>query len=99
MANGDMLEIEHGDHPDYKFPVKIEYIGDHVAVSEWDDSYKPQHHALIYADRCIAVTMYETDYYMWRLSTGVIIGSTPGFNAPNWRLTEESRAEITRRIP
>jgi hypothetical protein len=26
-ANGDMLECEHGDHPDYKFPVDVEYVG------------------------------------------------------------------------
>lgn len=26
-ADGNMFEHEHGDHPDYKFPVSVEYVG------------------------------------------------------------------------
>jgi hypothetical protein len=80
-ADGAMLEHEHGDHPDYIFPVHAEYIG------QLDDAYFENYkmvtgkegsredvrnsiretHALLYANGSIAVTMYETCSAAWML--------------------------------
>jgi len=37
--NGLMLEHEHGDHPDYVFPVDIEYVGDITDSDRVDYEY------------------------------------------------------------
>jgi hypothetical protein len=72
-ANGDMLENEHADHPDYKFPIKIEWtnlsediLNDPSEINEWH----PEHHAVIYCDGYVALTLYECCYSMWYLSSG-----------------------------
>jgi hypothetical protein len=80
-ANGLMLEHEHGDHPDYIFPIDIEYI---AKLDELDyEDYKQingedgtpdqvrescgETHALLYSNHSIAVTMYETCSATWML--------------------------------
>ena len=96
-VDGTMLEHEHGDHKDYKFPVTAEFIGEKPAdLPEWDNSYEHETHALIYADGNIAVTLYEYCYAMWRLSTGELMGS-PKFSG--WRLTKESIDKIVSYAP
>lgn len=88
-ADGTMLEHEHGDHPDYKFPVEVEYVGP-VEQSDFYDyemvcgtkapddeairKYRRETHALIYTDGTIALTMYEHCYAMWHLSDGHWLG-------------------------
>lgn len=82
-----MLEHEHGDHPDYKFPVTVVWGG---------NDRETETHALIYNDRTIAVTMYECCYYMWLLRDGTLL------HGPSWiagwedkcRLNDESVAQI-----
>lgn len=34
-ADGTMLEHEHGDHKDYKFPVVVTYVGERVELPDW----------------------------------------------------------------
>jgi hypothetical protein len=82
-ADGTMLEHEHGDHPDYIFPVEVEYVGPKTderyqltnglgETEMMDDGWKyltdHEEHALLYANCSIAVTVYETCSAAWELS-------------------------------
>lgn len=84
-----MTEIEGGDHPDYKFPVDVEYLGTKLFESPAnelamygrqlkDDEERRwclgEEHALLYTDGSIAVTFYECSYAMWHLEKGDLIG-------------------------
>ena len=106
-ADGSMLEHEHGDHPDYKFPVEVDFIGevldghisDYEAISgklpdSADDVRKSmgETHALIYTDGCIAVTLYEHCYAMFNLSTGKARGSL--WRKDEWKLSQASLDKI-----
>lgn len=107
-----MLEHEHADHPAYKFPVKIEYIGqisdddreeymmmagnEIVPDDEAVRKSESQTHALIYTDRSIALTMWEYCYAMWSLRDGEFIGGSL-WKSKDYQLSEESREEIRRR--
>jgi len=85
--DNNMYECEHGDHPDYKFPVEILYAGQiddsdreefktRCGESIDDDkirTFKGETHALIYNDSSIAITMYECCYSMWHLSDGKLM--------------------------
>lgn len=93
-ADGTMMEHESADHPTYKFPVDIEFIGIHEPLPDWDDSYQPQCHALIYTDGNIALTMYEHSYAMWRLCDGRHMYGRMW--DPRWRLTQESIEKIVK---
>lgn len=81
-ADGMMLEHEHGDHPDYIFPVEIEYVGPkdeeryqlvdgegNVEMMDegWRYSTDHEEHALLFASGSVAVTIYETCSAMWSL--------------------------------
>ncbi|MDB5716154.1 MAG: hypothetical protein JWO15_3551 [Sphingomonadales bacterium] len=81
-----LLEHEHGDHPTYMFPVEVEYIGpisegmrsDYemmceappVCDSDVQDFFT-EIHALIYADDNVALTLYECNYAMFSLHSGL----------------------------
>ena len=93
-ANGNMYEHEHGDHPDYKFPVKVEYIGpigedeihDYTMMTGKEPSdeeairrFFSQTHALIYTDGTVAVTLYEARYAMWLVNSGKYLGGKGAF--------------------
>lgn len=110
MHDGTMLEIGHGDHPDYKFPVNIEFFerltpGDiedaklMTGLSDPTDAevrnVLSERHALIYADRSAALTLYECEYFVWKLLDGTQM-KTPG--KPRLRLTQESITEIVTRL-
>jgi hypothetical protein len=86
---GLLLEHEHGDHPDYKFPVEVAYIGpvgeDQIAdfelltgrhASNEDEvrSFYTEVHALIYTDGSVALTLYECNYAIWSVETGECLG-------------------------
>lgn len=95
--DGAMLECEHGDHPDYKFPITVD--GDEHpddVVREFPPVY-PETHALIYTDGNIAITLHECGYYMWHLSDGRGIGGS--HQQPSERLSDESLSEIRGRFP
>jgi hypothetical protein len=88
-ADGNMFEHEHGDHPDYKFPVTCEFIGN----KEEYDGRTSECHALIYADESIALTLYECCYAMWYLYTGKVAGGSL-WKKDEWNLTSESIKKI-----
>lgn len=91
-----MLEHEHAAHPDYKFPVKVEYRGPKVEdLPDWDMSYKPETHALIYTDGSIVVTLYEHTYGVFYLNDGSSMRDKHWYK--EWFLTQESIDEIKRR--
>lgn len=91
-ATGLLLECEHGDHPDYKFPVDVEGVDSPDTLEKLGHSMYPEYHALIYTDGYVAVTMYECCYAMWSVESGAWLG---GFlwDKTN-RLSEASRAAI-----
>lgn len=99
-----MLEHEHSDHPDYKFPVNVEYIGpieDHhyeeyeVCYGERADDDKVRNarqeiHALIYNDVNVALTMYEYCYSLWSLRDGTLLCEQLWYKKNKYRLSEKS---------
>lgn len=108
MADGTLLEVSHGDHPDYKFPVDVEYVGpadpardDYTAVTgdpaPSDEAARAiwgETHALIYTDGCVAVTLYEHSYDMWLVRDGSPAASRMRRDPKAWRLTEASLEKI-----
>lgn len=83
-ADGTMLEHEHGDHPDYKFPVVVKFIGKREGDDYADDF---EEHALIYTDGCVAITLYEYCYAMWYLGNGELAAGRL-WNKGDWKLEE-----------
>lgn len=107
-ADGSMWEHEHGDHPDYKFPVDVEFVGQlresdftdyeqitgKKAISDDDvRAMRREYHAVIYSDYSIAVTMYEHCYAMWLLREGRLIGGNLWAKG-EWRLAPASVEKI-----
>lgn len=97
-ADGTALEHDHADHPDYKFPVEVEYVGHRPSKEEherdWIDfDYCDQEHALIYTDGTIALTLFEYCYAMFSLNSGRAIGGKL-WDHDNWQLTNESLQAI-----
>lgn len=104
--NGNMWECEHADHPDYKFPVEIEYCGppestprfvdgagNPAGTAEANESLQRQTHALIYTDGHAAVTMHECTYAFWHVNDGRVAGGSL-FKPGHWRLSAASIAKI-----
>mgnify|MGYP003517555398 FL=1 len=103
--DGTTLEHEHADHPDYKFPVAVEYIGSPdrhmwhtakgIAPMTADEAYADAHetHALIYTDGYVAVTMHEHCYAMWYLHDGELARGSLWIKG-EWRLTREAVERI-----
>lgn len=87
-----LLEHEHADHPNYRFPVEVEFIGTRPELPERDDSYTTETHALIYTDDSVALTLYECTYGLFSLHDGLSI-SGPGWKRGEWRLSEGSLAK------
>jgi len=101
-ADWSMWEHEHGDHPDYKFPVDIDYVGpvtdghreDAVHVyamdpTSSDDAVREafgETHALIYTDGSIAITIHECTYAMWYLRDGECGGGSL-YKSGDWKLS------------
>lgn len=88
-----MLEHEHADHPDYKFPVAVNYVGPAHDLPDWDTSHCPESHALIYFDSCIAVTLYEYCYAMWSTANGKLMAGSLCARS-DWVLSEETLGKI-----
>lgn len=90
--DGTMLEHAHADHPTYVMPVDVEFIGEKPSdLPDWDSSYETETHALIFADDCVALTLYECTYSLWSLNRdGAHLHSSFGMHDKNWRLSEES---------
>jgi len=103
--NNNMWEHEHGDHPDYKFPVEIDYIGpvdarDHeeykicCGEAAADDSairkFRGETHALIYSDEAIALTIYEMCYSLWSLKDGALLREHLWYKKGEQKLSDAS---------
>ena len=97
--DGGLLEHEHADHPDYKYPVKVEFMGKRPDFTDVPPDllsiemgqYQPHDEALIYFDDSIAVTLYECCYTMWFRDGKFLHGAA--WNK-DWALVEESRKKI-----
>lgn len=106
--DGNMYEHEHGDHPDYKFPVHVSFIG----VIDEDDrhdmtlmagrppvddeevrKFRGESHALIYTDGSIALTIYECCYAIWGVREGKLLGGNL-WKKGEWSLSEDSRVRV-----
>jgi len=90
-----MLECEHGDHPDYIFPVTAKLIGE----PEMMDGYPVEGdelHALIYHDDSIALTLHECSYFVWHLRDGKLIRS-PFNDKDRWQLDAADVQKIRER--
>lgn len=105
--DGLMLECEHGDHPDYKFPVVAHYVGPlepdelvglgkvfgrEVTEDEARQS-RDEVHALIYSDGHVALTLYECNYALWSLADGLVRAGQM-WKRSEWRLNALSIAQI-----
>lgn len=105
--DGTMMEHEHADHPDYKFPVTIEYVGkqdprkffwgEQDVTDIMVEMCKLQDHALIYTDGTIAVTLYECCYAMWTLHDGKFHGGSL-WKKDCWRMSRDSIEKIGKLI-
>ena len=94
-----MLECEHGDHPDYKFPVLVVFQPEPGVEYDRDEEWAWQEtHALIYCDGNIAVTMYECCYAMWYVRDGMIAGGSL-WKKDRWRLSDLALQQIRERWP
>ena len=96
-ADGTMLENGHGDHPTYIFPVTVEYCGPIPADATEEDllyDYGGEEHALIYYDGSIALTIYETERFLWSLKDGRYLGGHSDYHKGKYRLTEQARLKI-----
>lgn len=83
-----MLEHEHADHPDYKFPIYVEFFGkDHL------EGFRGEKHALLYTDGIVAVTIYECCYAMWLVINGELLGGSL-WEKDEWRLSTDAMKKI-----
>ena len=87
------MSHEHEGRPTFLFPVVAEYIGERGPLPEWDRSYEPESHALIYTDGCVALTLYEYVYATWSARTGEF-WSGKLWRKGELRLANESLAAI-----
>jgi hypothetical protein len=93
--DGLMIECEHGDHPDYKFPVVAQYVGSdpNKFKDEHHDS-STELHALIYTDGVVALTIYECCYTLWSVSDGSVLREHLWYKKGEWRLNLLSLTQI-----
>jgi hypothetical protein len=102
--DGALLEHEHADHPDYKYPVEVEFVGEIPEFADLAEDvraferslYAPHKEALIYSDESIAVTLYECCYTMWIRREVLGYGDfLQGLEwAKKWRLSSEAAEKI-----
>lgn len=106
--DNSMWEHEHGDHPDYKFPIDVVFVGvltqDHLIDAAMkfgkddldDDQVRKmmnEPHALIYADGFVAMSLYECCYATWDLKTSCLTSGSL-WKAGDWQLSPESFQKI-----
>ena len=101
-----MLEHEHADHPDYKFPVLAVYVGSDMSDFCWIGSNEQvvpmteneiymssrEDHAVIYGDGAIILTLYESCYSIWSLADGKLLHGKQ--HKKDWILSLESLEKI-----
>lgn len=92
--DGLMLECENGDHQDYLFPVDAESSHEpEVLPGGPVIPFDQPHHALIYTDGNVALTLYEYCYSLWHIGRdGEWISGS--LQDDSYRLTRESVDKI-----
>lgn len=107
ITSDKVMEHEHADHADYKFPVDIEYVGvvddDYMIDFEMlsgrmgsEDEVRRslmETHALVYANDNVAVTMFEHCYAFWYTKSNKLVYGTL-WKPNNWRLSEDSLFKV-----
>lgn len=94
--DGTLLEHEHADHPDYRFPVTVGFIGRREdGLAGCDTSYARQVHALVYADGDIALTMFESTYGLFSVCNGLSITGSM-WKRGEWQLNPKSLIKVQR---
>lgn len=94
--DGMMLECGNGDHPNYLFPVFVEYIGQLPEdTADWERDYlsHPQLYAVIFADDAVVLTLFECCYYLFHHTDNGRCA-----NDPDLRLTPLSCVWIKERL-
>lgn len=108
MANGTMLECEHGNHPSYKFPIIVEIpekdCKAHFTYELSDEEIKNEstreRHAVIFFDDTVALTLFEHSYYMWSLNDGHCIRDPFAFKGEKsyWKICDSDLEKIRNAI-
>lgn len=102
--DGALLEHEHADHPDYKYPVEVEFADEIPEFADLAEDvrafeqslYASHHEALIYSDDSIAVTLHECCYTMWIQRQGYADGVY--LHGPEWSKKWKLSAEAVEKI-
>lgn len=106
-ADGTLLEHEHANHKDYKFPIAVE-VTDKELLQEYFEDYtiggllKPgttiedfpfeEWHAVIYTDGSVVVTLFECSYSIWSAGDGECLG---GYcERGKWKIADKSLAML-----
>lgn len=89
IRDGLLLEHKHGDHPDYKFPVTVEYIGNSPDLMSEE---RKQSHAVIYTDGYVIITLFEHVYAMWDNHGRVKAGQM--WKKSDWKLSDKSLERV-----
>lgn len=91
--DGVLLEHEHADHPDYKFPVHVDAHDILLGPNGSEEPFEEvQVHALLWADEFVALLLYEAQYDLWSLKTGKKLKALTTEDLP--RLQEKSLSKI-----
>jgi hypothetical protein len=88
------MEHEHAEHPNYKFPISIHYIGnDPEMLSDIEKGLceAPELHAVLYVDCAIVLTLYEFQYFIFYLKNGK---GRKQDRYDNWKICDEDLAKL-----
>lgn len=93
-----LLEHEHADHPEYKFPVLTTYLERLTADGAATRVFTVVNdHALVFSDGQMVMTLFEMRYFVGMLSLGPqlellsnAIQRRPSDGEPQYRLTPDS---------
>lgn len=88
--DGAMMENAYADHPDYRFPVTVEFVGERDP-NEHEAEYSAQDHAVIYTDGNIVLTLCDAEYFIWHLLKNKCLSSK---NMKDRKIKEEDRVKI-----
>lgn len=67
-SDNALMEHEHAEHPDYKFPITVKYFG-----AENKQDFPDEIHAIIYCDGYVVLSLWEYTYHLFDARTGVYL--------------------------
>ena len=102
--DGTLMEHEHADHPTYKFPVTVDYVGKDpdfaTAINGLGEKIQlepamaegmnHETHGVICLDGWMVVTIYECCYYIWTLGRGRCAACPSWYPQNDWVMCPES---------